>query len=157
MAPPTLLHFIDEVGNHFSPIRSHGPLRVEPFSDRIWVSIRSTQRRFPPKYVKNIFQAIQSSFRFLEIHSKGRYKLCIRSIILGHFESFRNFKGFIIIFQKVLDAVYRLTKVRIFLIPTSITFLSPKILDFLFLRKNSITWGVKCEKVGSENRREFIR
>ena len=107
--------------------------------------------------LKTFFQAIQSSFRFLEIHSKRRYKLCIRSIILGHFESFRNFKGFSIIFPKVLDAVYRFTKVGIFLIPTSITFLSPKILYFLFLRKNSITTGVKCEKLGLENRREFIR
>ena len=155
--PPPPLHIPDEGGNDFSPIRSHGPLRVGPFSDRIWVSIRSTQRRLPPKYVKNIFQAIQSSFRFLEIHSKRRYKLCIRSIILGHFESFRNFKGFSIIFPKVLDAIYRFTKVTIFLIPTSITFLSPKILYFLFLRKNSITTGVKCEKLGLENRREFIR
>ena len=39
-------------------------------------------------------------------------------------------------------------QVRIFLIPLYIAFLSPKILSFLFTTKNSLTWGVKCEKSG---------
>ena len=33
-----------------------------------------------------------------------------------------------------------------FLIPLYIACLSPKILSFLFTTKNSLTWGVKCEK-----------
>ena len=33
----------------------------------------------------------------------------------------------------ILDAIYRIAKVKIFLIPLSITFLSPKILAFLFV------------------------
>ena len=68
-------------------------------------------------------------------------------LILGELESFRNYKGFSIIFPQILDAIQRITKVRIFLIPLSITYsayLNPKILAFLFLTKNSLTWDVKC-------------
>ena len=35
---------------------------------------RGTQRQFPSKYVENTFQAIQSTFRSLEMHSKQHYK-----------------------------------------------------------------------------------
>ena len=45
---------------------------------------------------------------------------------------------FSIIFPKILDAIYRFTNVRIFLIPFSITLLNPKILGFLFLRKTAL-------------------
>ena len=65
--------------------------------------IRGTQRRFPPKFIGNTFQAIQSAFRYLEMHSKRRYKICICSVILGELESFRNYKGLSIIFPKILD------------------------------------------------------
>ena len=69
------------------------------------------------------------------MHSKGRYKICICSVILGDLEAFRNYKGFSVIFPKILDAIERFTEVRIFLIPLSITFLNPKLLGFLLLRK----------------------
>ena len=69
------------------------------------------------------------------MHSRRRYKICICSVILGELEAFRNYKGFNVIYPKILDAVERFTKVRIFVIPLSITFLNPKILGFLFLRK----------------------
>ena len=62
--------------------------------------------------------------------------------------SCRNYKGFRIIFPEILDAIYPFTNVKIFLIPLSITFLNPKVLGFVFLRKtakNSITWGLKCD------------
>ena len=36
---------------------------------------------------------------------------------------------------------------RIFLIPLSIAFFNPKIVGFLFSTINSLTWGVKCEKL----------
>ena len=88
---------------------------------------------------------MQSSFGSLEMHIKRRYKICICSVILGELESFRNYKGFSSIFPKVLDAVQRITKVWIFLIPLSITFSNPKILGFPFCKKNSLTWAVKCE------------
>ena len=51
------------------------------------------------------------------------------------------------IFLKILDAISRITKVRHFLIPLSITFLNPKILGFFFPTKNSLTWEVKCENL----------
>ena len=91
--------------------------------------VRGTQRRFPPKYT---FQAIQSIFRSQEMHSKRRYKICIFSVILGELESFRNCRGFSLILPKILDAIQRFTKVRIFLMPLSITFWNWKIFSFLF-------------------------
>ena len=73
--------------------------------------------------------------RSLEMLSKRRYKIGIRSVILGGLESFRNYKGFSLIFPKPLDTIERFTKERIFLIPLFITFLKAKILGLLFLRK----------------------
>ena len=70
------------------------------------------------------------------MHSKRRYKICIWPVILGELEAFRIYNVFSDIFPKILHAVeQRFTKVRIFLIPLSITFLNPKILGFVFLRK----------------------
>ena len=63
---------------------------------------RGTQRRFPPKCIKNTFWATQSTFRSLEMLSKRRFEIYICSVILGHFESFRNFQGFSIIFPAKL-------------------------------------------------------
>ena len=39
------------------------------------------------------------------MQSEGRYKTSICSVILGDLESFRNYKGFGIIFPKILDAI----------------------------------------------------
>ena len=39
------------------------------------------------------------------MHSKRRYKILIRSIILGQLESFQNYKAFSIIFPQILDAI----------------------------------------------------
>ena len=62
------------------------------------------------------------------------------SVILGVLESFRHYKTFCIIVPKILDAIKRILKVKIFLIPLSITFLNPEIiLDFLFSTKNGLT------------------
>ena len=60
------------------------------------------------------------------MHSKRRYKICIRSVILGELEAYRAYKGFSIIFPKLF------TKVRIILIPLSMKFFNPTILDFIF-------------------------
>ena len=97
-------------------------------------------------------EAIQSTFRSLEMHSKRHYKTCICSVILGEFESFQNYKGFGIIFSKKLRCNQCITKVRIFLSPLSITFLKLKILGFLFSTKNSLTrrsemWKIKLQKI----------
>ena len=66
--------------------------------------------------------------------------------MLEELESFRNDKGFRFIFPNILDAIQLITKVRIFLISLSITFLSLKVLGFLFQqKKNGLTkeWNVK--------------
>ena len=96
-----------------------------------------TERRFPPKCIENTFKAIRSTFRSLEMHSKRRHKICICSVVLEQLESFRNYKGFGIIFSKILDAILSFTKNRIFLILLSVAFSNPKILGFLFLRKTA--------------------
>ena len=111
-----------------------------------WSTGRGTQRRFPP-CIENTFQAIQSTFRSLEIHFKRRYKICICSVVLGQLESFRNYEGLRIIFPKILDAILSFTKVRIFLIPPSIACLNPKILGFLFLRKKKANLGTEMRKI----------
>ena len=79
------------------------------------------------------------------MHPKRQYKVCMCTVILEELESVRNYKGFSIIFPKILDAIQHVTKVTIFLILLSITFSNPKILGFLFCMKNSLTWAVKCE------------
>ena len=43
---------------------------------------RGTQRRFPHKYIKNTFEAIQSTLRSLEMHSKRCIKISICSLYL---------------------------------------------------------------------------
>ena len=60
--------------------------------------------------LKTLFQAIQSTFRYLEMHSKRHYKICICSVNLGEIESFRNFEGFCIIFPKCLMHFHVLRK-----------------------------------------------
>ena len=69
------------------------------------------------------------------MHSEWRNKIYICLVVLGQLESFRNYKGFGIILQKILDAILSFTKMRIFTILRSIAFSNPKILGFIFLRK----------------------
>ena len=102
---------------------------------------RGTQRRFSPKCIENTFQAIQSTFRPLEIHSNRRFKIYICSVIPGQLESFRNYKGFSIIFPKIWDERRREP------ISLSIAFSNPKFFRFPFSAKNSLIWWVKCQKL----------
>ena len=68
--------------------------------------------------------------------SKRRYKIWIGSVFLGELEAFRKYNGFSDIFSnKILGAIEPFMNMIIFLIPLFITFLNPKILGFLFLRK----------------------
>ena len=50
-------------------------------------------------------------------------------------EGTRNDKGCSVICPKIFDAIELFTELRVSLIPLFITFLNPKILDFIFLRK----------------------
>ena len=78
------------------------------------------------------------------MHSNRRYKICICSVILGALEYFRNYKGFSIIFPKILDALNVFKKVIIFLIAPHHIFESE---HFRFFgTKSSLIWTVKCEK-----------
>ena len=85
------------------------------------------------------------------MHSKQRFKICICSVT-GELESFRIYKGFRIIFPKILLAILGIRKVRIFLIPLSMTVLNPKILGFLFSTGKiadctSEMWKTKLQKI----------
>ena len=113
--------------------------------EKLRISYRATQRRFPPKCIESTFWAIQSTFRSLEIHSKRRYKIYICSAIL---ESFRNYQSFTDYFPENFTAIHRFYESEIFLIPPlPIAFWIPKILGFPFSAKNSVIWGMKCEKL----------
>ena len=120
---------------------------------------RGTQRRFPSKYVENTFQAIQSSFRSQEIHSKRRYKLIgFCSVTQGTLRLFEITRASELFYTKILDAIYPFTNhEKIFLIPLSITFFESESFRFRFSTKNSITWRVKCDKFSFRKSRGFMR
>ena len=97
-------------------------------------SPRGTQRRFPPKRTEKSSQVIQSPFRSLEMHSKRRYKICICSS-QRNLRLFEITRASVLLSRKFQKQLNVFTKKRIFLIPLIFTFLNPKILGFLFLRK----------------------
>ena len=67
---------------------------------------------------------------------------------LGQLESFRNYQGFTDYFPENFTAIHRFYESEIFLIPPlPIAFWIPKILGFPFSAKNSVIWGMKCEKL----------
>ena len=67
----------------------------------VTIIIRGTQWRFPLKCIENTFQAIQSTFSSLEMHSKRCYKICICSFVLGRLESFRNWRSSVLFSRKL--------------------------------------------------------
>ena len=83
-------------------------------------------------------------YRSVEIHSERCYKICICLVSLGDFESFRNYKGFSIIFMKIFFSFYEREN------------FSDSYLNHIFESENfrfpsstkdGITWGVKCQKL----------
>ena len=56
------------------------------------------------KYIENAFQAIQSTFRSLEMQYKRGYEICTCSVILEEL-SLPIYKGFSIIFPKIVDVI----------------------------------------------------
>ena len=101
--------------------------------EKLRISYRDSQRRFPPKCIENSFWPIQSTFRSLEIHSKRRYKIYICSAVPGQLEPFRNYTDY---FPENFASIHRFYESD-FLIPLSIAFWIPKILGFplIFLRE----------------------
>ena len=86
-------------------------------------------------FLKTLF-AVQSTFRYLEMHFKRRYKICICSVILGELESYRNYKGFSISITDFpensrCNLTYHESEDFSYSLSTG-TLLNPKILVFLF-------------------------
>ena len=111
---------------------------INTYTSKLSLDLKRFKRR--STFINNLNQGhpttVSSEIRSSKIYYKPRYNICICSVILGELEAFRHYKGLIcVILPKILDAIKRFTKVRIFLIPLSITFLNPKILGLLFLRK----------------------
>ena len=62
--------------------------------------------------IENAFQAIQSIFRPLEMHSEPRYKICFCSVIIGELESFRNYQGFSYFFSLKFQMLFSALRKR---------------------------------------------
>ena len=76
----------------------------------LFFHIRSTEQWFPPKIPReNIFWAIQSTVKSLEMHSKWRYKICISSVIQRQLEHLQKIQRLSIISQKSLDVILSFT------------------------------------------------
>ena len=82
------------------------------------------------------------------MRSKQLYKICIRSVILRELEALRKYKGFCVIFPKILDAIEHFTKLRIFLTPLSITLMFFEYENFRlpFPKKISLIILKRCKK-----------
>ena len=122
--------FKNYLQREFSNINTH--------TRKLSLDLKRFKRR--SAFISNLNQGhpttVSSELRSSKIYYKPRYKIRICSVILGELEAFRHYKGLIcVILREILDAIKRFTKVRIFLIPLSITFLNPKMLGLLFLRK----------------------
>ena len=68
----------------------------------------------------------------------GAIKLVTVRSSQGTLNLFKISRASVLYSRKILNAIYRFTNVRIFLMPISITLLNPKILGFLFLRKTAL-------------------
>ena len=128
--------------------RLHDKWVWETALDRgIRITFRGTQQRFPAKDVENTFQAIESSFRTLEIHSKRRYKICIR---FGHPRGlwvFSKLQGLQTYFPKNFRCNLSFYESEQFSDSSLNHIFESENVRFTFSMKNSISWGVKCEKL----------
>ena len=126
-------------------------------------SFRGAQRRFPPTYaLKTLnFQAIQSAFISLEMHSKQLKKICICSVILGQIESFRNYQWGL---QYYFAENFRYIKFRVlqkwefFLVTLSIAFSEYENFRFPFIAKTEqLKIGREMRKFNFRKSEEIIR
>ena len=76
---------------------------------------------------------------------KRRYKICICSVILVELASFLNYKGWSIIFLKILDENWTYYESETFSDTKRYHIFESENLRFLFSTKNRLTWDVKCE------------
>ena len=93
------------------------------------------------------------------MHSKCHYKifLSVRSSY-GNLSLFEIAGASAVLFSRKFQMRFSLLRRwDFFLIPLSITFLNPKIFGFLFCTKNSLTWGVKCEKKKKKKKKKKLK
>lgn len=105
---------------------------------------------FHPKYIETSFQVTQRAFRYLKMHSKQRYKICILvsvRLYLGNLSIFEIKRALVLFSRTFQPAIKSFTKVRIFLIPLSIAFSFPNILCCLYLRKTKLNLGSEMGKI----------
>ena len=99
-------------------------------------NVQGHQRRFLLNALKSLFRLSRVLLDLYKCVLSSAIKFVSVPSSVGNLRLFEiTSQGFSVIFPTILDAIERFTKVRIFLIPLSITFLNPKILGFLFLRK----------------------
>ena len=91
------------------------------------------------------------------MHSKRRYKSCICSVVLGQLESFRNHLGPQYYFPENFRCNFRFYESENFSDSSLHRIFESENFRFPFSTKNRLTWGLKCENLTLENRREFIR
>ena len=99
-----------------------------------------------------LLNALKTLFRLSSVLSNlqkcilsGAIKVASVRSSQGNLNLFEMTYGLSMIFPKILDAILGFTKVRIFLIPLFIVFFES--LGFLFTKKNSQSWRMKCEKL----------
>ena len=90
---------------------------------------------------------MQSTLRFLEMKSKRRYKICIRSVFLGELEAFRKYNGLSVILSKILDAIEPFMKVRTFSYSSLYHIFKSENFRFPFSTKISLTRAVNYKKI----------
>ena len=98
---------------NLSPVQQASHARARTFV----LLLLPVDRRHPATVLLNALKTLYRLSRTLrspEMHSTQRYKICTCLVIIEELESFRNYKGFSIIFPKtVLDAIKRITKVKL--------------------------------------------
>ena len=94
----------------------------------------------PPKCIENTFQATQSTFRSLEIHSNRRYKILICLVILGQLESLPGLQYY---FPENFRCNLKFYESENFSDSSFHRMFESENFRFPFSAKNSLIWGVE--------------
>ena len=87
--------------------------------------------------------------------SKRRYKICICSVSLAELESFRNYKGSF--YPENFRCNLKFYESKNFSDSPLHGIFESENVRFPFFAKNSLTWGLQCEKLYFRKSWEFIR
>ena len=103
---------------------------------------------FLPNKLKTLFEAIQSPFRSLEVHSKRGYKICNCSVILNKGTwVFSKLQGLQYYFPENFRCNLTFYESENFSDSSLHHILESENFRFPFSKKNSVTWVVKYEKL----------